>query len=40
MVDDRAENIAGAAKVGMPGHLFTSPAHFRETLVQMGLLSA
>jgi putative hydrolase of the HAD superfamily len=40
MVDDRAENIAGASNVGIPGHLFTSSAHFRETLVQMGLLLA
>lgn len=38
MVDDRVENIAGATHAGMPGHLFTTPAKFRQALVQLGLL--
>lgn len=38
MVDDREENITGAMHAGMPGHLFTTPAKFRQALVQLGLL--
>ena len=38
MVDDRAENIAGAERAGMQTYLFTSPEAFRKDLRSKGLL--
>lgn len=38
-VDDRADNVAGAASVGMNGLLFTDAAALRADLIALGLLS-
>lgn len=38
-VDDREDNIAGAAAVGMATHLFTSAAHLRAALLDYRLLA-
>lgn len=38
MIDDREENVTGAIKVGMGGHLFTSVAGLKEKLEKPGEL--
>jgi 2-haloacid dehalogenase len=37
-IDDRAENVAGAERAGMRGHLFRDAATLRAELVALGLL--
>ena len=39
MVDDRAENIEGAAQVNMLCHQFSNPAELRRSLIELGILA-